>query len=112
MYVNQVAYVSSANKTDKDTQVSTASRDYQKGLYSIERAGGTSNPVVKIYGKLVKSDDDALDSGWVELVSKTHSGGGDEVSGGQIDIYPHMTATVTSNTDAAVLVTIGYNHKS
>ena len=110
MYVNQVAYVSSANKTDQDTQVSTASRQYQKGIYSVERAGGSSSPVIKIYGKLVKSDDAAVDSGWVELVT-VNAGSSDSVNGGTLDIYPHMTATVTSNTDAAVLVTIGYNEK-
>jgi len=69
MYIDRVANAT-ANLTLGD-QVSTGSREYQTGIYSIEAAGTTSTPTIKIYGKLIQSDDAAVDSGWVELVSLT-----------------------------------------
>lgn len=110
MYIEQVA--STTTNIAAGDQVNTASRDYQKGIYSIEAAGTTGTPTIKIYGKLVKSDDAAVDSGWVELVSETVSTS-NQVFGGTVDIYPNMSAEVTSNTGSRnILVTIAYNHRA
>ena len=93
--------------------VSTASRDYQKGTCTIEVAAGvsnTENPVITVYGKLIQSDDDSVDSGWAALASWSTTGTND-VSGFPVDILPNMSASVTTNgTDQKnIKVTIGYN---
>jgi len=111
MYIERVANTTT-NLTLGD-QINTGSREYQTGIYSIEAAGTTSTPTIKIYGKLIKSDDAAVDSGWVELVSLTVSTD-NEVSGGTIPIYPHMSAEVTNNASnsRSINVVIGYNAKA
>ena len=111
MYIDRVANAT-ANLTLGD-QVSTGSREYQTGIYSIEAAGTTSTPTIKIYGKLIQSDDAAVDSGWVELVSLTVTTS-NEVAGGTIPIYPHMSCEVTNNAtnSRTVNVVVGYNARA
>ena len=111
-------YVETVGTTTETTvaagaQVNTASRDYQKGIYSIEVAGTTgTNPTVKIYGKLIKSDDESVDSGWVELLEQATITG-DSVVGGTLDIFPYMSFSVANNDGARnIQVTIAYNHKA
>ena len=98
-----------ANLTLGD-QVSTETREYQTGIYSIEAAGTTSTPTIKIYGKLVESDDPAIDSGWVELISHTVTTS-NEVVGGTVDMYPHMSCEITNNAtnSRSINVVVGYN---
>ena len=112
MYVETVG-TTTESTLSVGTQYNVASRDYQKGIYSIEVAGtGGTDPDVKIYGKLIKSDDAAVDSGWVELISQTGISG-DSVVGGVLDIFPYMSFTVDGNSGSRnIQVTIAYNHRA
>ena len=111
MYV-EIVTQSTTNVAVGD-QVNSASRDYQKGTCTVEVQGtGVNNPTITVYGKLIQSDDAAVDSGWAELASWTAATAND-VSGFPIDILPNMSAAITGNTDSkAVQVAIGYNHRA
>ena len=112
MYVETVG-TTTETTVAAGTLSNVASRDYQKGIYSVEVAGtGGTDPDVKIYGKLIKSDDLSIDSGWVELVSETGISG-DSVVGGVIDIFPYMSFSVDSNDGSRnIQVSIAYNHRA
>lgn len=109
MYVEIVATAN--NNLTLGDQVSTGNRDYQVGTCNIELYGtqNTENPTITVYGKLIQSDDESVDSGWVELASWTPTAQSD-ASGFPIDILPSMSCSITGNaTDTKnVQVTIGH----
>ena len=109
MYAEQVAWTNT-NIAVGD-QINTASRDYQKGIATVEVEGTGGSPVVTLYGKLIKSDVAVTDSGWVELAQWTATTA-NYVAGANIDIYPYLSCKVTGNTESRnVLVVVGYNSR-
>ena len=109
----QTVLTTNTDVTTVGDQKSSDSRDYQKGTCTVEVTAGVSNgqdPIVKIYGKLIESDDASVDSGWFELAEYTTAAAND-VSGFPVDILPHMSATVTQNGSDLknIKVAIGYN---
>lgn len=111
MYAEQVAWTNATSIAVGD-QINTASRDYQKGLATVEIESTGANPVVTLYGKLIKSDVASTDSGWVELVEWTATGA-NYVAGAEIDIYPYLSCKVAGNSDNRnVLVVVGYNTRA
>ena len=110
MYAEQVAWTNT-NIAVGD-QINTASRDYQKGIATVEVEGTGANPTVTLYGKLIKSDVVATDSGWVELAVWT-ADAANYVAGANVDIYPYLSCKVTGNTDNRnILVVVGYNSRA
>ena len=115
MYAEQVAWTN--NDIAAGDQINTASRDYQKGIATVEVEGTVGSPVVTLYGKLIKSDVAVTDSGWVELAQWTATTA-NYVAGANIDIYPYLSCKVTNNNPQTggagrnVLVVVGYNSRA
>jgi hypothetical protein len=81
------------------------------GLCTVEVVGtGTeATPTVTVQGKLVNSDDAAVDTGWVDIVTFTNIDINTTV-GKAIGVFTFLRAKVSNNGDNAnVTVCIGYN---
>ena len=89
---------------------SVGSRDVQKGIMTCEVSGtGLNKPEVNVYGKLIKSDDATIDSGWIELQDWNNlaDNSGQSV---EVDIYPYMSVAVTGNDTKRIQVAIAYTN--
>lgn len=79
------------------TTYSTGSRDVQKGIMTCEVSGaGSDLPEVNVYGKLIKSDDAEIDSGWIELQDWDNLAV-DSAQSTDVDVYPYMSVAVADN---------------
>ena len=83
------------------------------GLCTVEIVGNTDPDLtVTVQGKLYHSTDDAVDSGWVDIVEfgKLDTTGGSQVVGRAIGVLTFLRAKVANNsTPANIQVSIGYN---
>lgn len=83
------------------------------GLCTVEIVGNTDPDLtVTVQGKLYQSTDDAVDSGWVDIVEfgKLDATGGSQVVGRAIGVFTFLRAKVANNsTPANIQVSIGYN---
>jgi hypothetical protein len=93
------------------TTYSTGSRDVQKGIATCEVSGtGSDKPQAKVYGKLIKSDDAEIDSGWIEL-QEWSSIADNSAQSTDIDVYPYMSVDILGNDDTKrIQVNIAYTN--
>ncbi len=91
---------------------STGNRVYQVGICTIDVVGTGAAPDVNIYGKIVESSDDDVDSNWFLLNSWTVDSTNATSTQFEIDMMPSFALEITGNTNNRnIQVTIGYNHK-
>lgn len=104
-------YDSFATTAAVGDKISTGSRDVQKGIMTCEVSGTGSNlPNVNVYGKLIKSDDTDIDSGWIEL-QDWDTLAVDSAQHTDVDIYPYMSVAVADNDDTKrIQVNIAYTN--
>lgn len=107
--LNKTIYNSNTSDADGDVhEIST--KETVVGLCTVEVVGtGANKPTVSIKGKLFKSDDASVDSGWVDIVTFTDIDDNDVV-GRSIGIFTYMKAVISGNADSKnIQVSIGYN---
>lgn len=108
-----VIYNAAVTGDDTGGVVSVSTKTTVIGLCTVEIDGNTNSDLtVTLQGKLRHSADDAVDSGWVDVVefSKLQATGGVEVVGRAIGVFTFMRAKIVNNTGTAnIQVTVGFN---